>query len=660
MQGKIARALLLSTVWAAPVFAQESPFEPNAIFLGTLTFNGASSDAINDKDVGAQELERKNPTDLADLFKSEPTIAVGGTIPMTQKVYVNGVEESRLGVTVDGARQNNKIFHHNSTHLIDPALLKSVRVDPGVAPADAGPGALAGVLAYETKDVDDLLTEGDNIGGRAKLEYDFNSGTTSTSIAGYGRHNGFEALVFLKNAQGSEFVDGSGNDIDGTSTNLDSGVAKIAYQAESGERIELSFEKVVDEAPRPYRANLSAIISDTATQVDRDYKLERTNTVLTFTDESPEGWWDPKFQLAFSKSELETDDIYGGELYGGTQSFSGTFQNTFAIQGGSITAGLDFFQDKAEADFVYAANPAWDEDPIEKLENIGIFAQARLEPTEQLRLSFGFRADERKLTGVDGSTHEDSGVSTNISAEFDVTDAITISGGYSHVWGGLDMAENFVMSDYWTYDGEFSPVTADNYFLAFDAEFGQWSFDGKLFNTRINNARNSTYRGGPQLSNDLVAQGFEIGAGYNWASGYVKLGYAEIITDIDGTRADGFAGNYLTIPMGQILTLEALHDFGTGVRVGGDIEHAFRNTRTYRETEFSSDPTYASIDPYTVANAFVEYTPDALNGAVIRAEVNNIFDENYVSRASYGQEYQDVDPINEPGRNFRISLSYEF
>ncbi|TIP52051.1 MAG: TonB-dependent receptor, partial [Mesorhizobium sp.] len=81
-------------------------------------------------------------------------------IPSTQKIYVNGVDENNLAVTVDGSRQNNKVFHHNGTYLLDPALLKAASVQAGVAPADAGPGALAGSLGFETKDAVDLLEPG--------------------------------------------------------------------------------------------------------------------------------------------------------------------------------------------------------------------------------------------------------------------------------------------------------------------------------------------------------------------------------------------------------------------------------------------------------------------------------------------------------------------
>lgn len=91
-----------------------------------------------------QDFERIQPQDLQDVFNGETSVSVGGSTPVTQKIYVNGIEDSRLAVTIDGAAQSSATFHHVGTLLIDPSLLKAVRIDPTVAPADAGPGALGG------------------------------------------------------------------------------------------------------------------------------------------------------------------------------------------------------------------------------------------------------------------------------------------------------------------------------------------------------------------------------------------------------------------------------------------------------------------------------------------------------------------------------------
>ena len=144
----------------------EDPFVLGTIFLGS-----DATEADGEIGLSNDDLTRINPTDLQDEFKSQPTIQVGSSLPVSQKIYVNGVEENNLNVTIDGARQNNRIFHHSATTYIDPELLRAVRVDPGVAPADAGPGAKAGAIAFETKDVDDLLPEGRSVGGRVSGEF---------------------------------------------------------------------------------------------------------------------------------------------------------------------------------------------------------------------------------------------------------------------------------------------------------------------------------------------------------------------------------------------------------------------------------------------------------------------------------------------------------
>lgn len=107
--------------------------------------------------ISKERLDIVKPRSLKEVFSAESSVSVGGNSPINQKLYVRGIEETALAVRIDGARQNNKIFHHNATTLIDPALLKSVRASAGVAAADDGPGAIGGSAAFETVDVVDLL-----------------------------------------------------------------------------------------------------------------------------------------------------------------------------------------------------------------------------------------------------------------------------------------------------------------------------------------------------------------------------------------------------------------------------------------------------------------------------------------------------------------------
>jgi len=608
-----------------------------------------------------QDIERSNPSDLQDLFRGQAAIQVGSSLPVSQKLYVNGVEENNLATTIDGSRQNNKIFHHNATTLIDPTLLKAVRVDPGVAPADAGPGALAGAVAYETLDAPELLEPGRSFGGLLKGEIESNGNISTASAALYGQQGGFEYLGYLKSASGKARKDGAGEPIIGSGTGLLSGLGKIAFQAESGHRVQLSHESVRDDEARPYRADMGRILGGRPVPLTRNYDLHRQNTAFTYSNARVSGWWDPKVQVSRSVTDLsipEPEQFTTGR----TESLNGKLENRFALDRGSVVAGIDAFNDQANTDYRYLPNPAFDEGGSEKLRNVGVYAQARIDLGDRSRMSFGGRHDSQRFTGVDGSRSSGSGASYNVSGEVDVTRGWTLSAGYSDIWAGIPLAENFIISPAWRYPDQLRAVTAENAFVGLRAELGGalkgWSLDARAFRTNIQDARTPDYRQGPDLRKDMSSQGFELGSAYHWRTGFARLRYADIDTRIDGNPAESYTGRYLTTPIGRVISLEAVHSLAErSWTFGANAQIVIKETDTFNEeTGVRAMP----LAGYEVANVFVEYRPAQWRNFTLRAEVNNLFDKAYTSRATYGQEYEDVVPLREPGRAIKLMASYRF
>ncbi|MBD9640304.1 TonB-dependent receptor [Ensifer sp. ENS07] len=626
-----------------------------ATVLDPISAFGAGPLGAGEIVISSEDLKRKNPANIADVFSGEPGISVGSSLPMSQKVYVHGIEETSLAVTMDGGRQNNKVFHHNGTNLIDPGLLKAVNVDAGVAPADAGPGALAGAIAYETIDARDLL-DGDGFGGFVTSSYNFNSDTVTTGISAYGMRDGLEFLGYFNFGNGNDFTAGNGQDVEGTSTDVLSGLGKLAYEFDSGDRFEISHDRIRDDAPRPFRANIGFIDGRPPWEPRvRDYTLDRQNTVFTYTDSTPEGWWDPTLMLAYSRTEVEIPIILPPRLNippypatGTTSSFNGKFENKFSFDMGSVIAGVDFYDDKADLDDMFDAS-------TEKARNVGIYAQARLEPWERTRLSFGARGDTQQFTGTTGEEWNNSGLSGNISGEYDlIEDLLTAKAGYSHVWAGIPLAENFIMNPNWNYGSGPKPVTADNYILGLEANYNDFTVEGSVFQTDIDDARTPRYAVTRGIeAHDVRSRGFEIGAGYSWGDGFFKVKYANIDVEIDGKPADSDLGTYLAAPAGQIITLQAVHTLTDwGVTFGADAEIAL----DYDDVADGSKP----FEGYQVFNAFVEYVPPERPNLLLRAELKNIFDETYSDRATYGQEFGTVTPLYEPGRSFILTAKATF
>lgn len=624
----------------------------------TVTDVGLRRGGVAEKVIDQKDLDRKNPSDVRDVFAGEPGIRVGGSMPASQKLYVNGIEETNLAVSIDGSRQNNKVFHHNSTTVIDPGFLKAVRVDAGVAPADAGPGALAGSVAYETKDVKDLLP-GDGLGGQIKSSINSNGGIFTNNATAYGKHGVFEAFGSVTYAKGSKVKAGDGKKVEGTSTDALNGLGKLAIETDSGHRFELSHERVHDDAPRPFRANVGFITGRPAWEPRvRDYTLDRQNTVFSYSDSKPSDWWNPTVVLAYSRADVETPiytrpvgsstvpGSYPGE--GATDSLNGKIENKFTLGFGSITAGADFFRDKASyEDPTFAAR--------ERARNMGLYAQARLQPIESLRVSFGARGDRQTFTGTTGQDWTNSGFSHNLSAEFDIVpEFLTAKAGYSHTWAGIPLAENFIMNTAWRYGAGPKPVKSDNLTAGLEAHYKGFTVEGRVFQTKLDDARAAKFAvASAVLANDVKSKGFEVGVGYAWTEGFVRLKYADIDVTINGQPADSDTGTYLATPMGQIVTLGAGHRFSDwGLTLGADLEIV----RDYKKVAAGNRP----LKGYEVFNAYAEYQPEALSNLTLRFDVRNLFDRTYADRATYGQEFGTVTPLYQPGRAFLLTATAKF
>lgn len=177
--------------------------------------SGAQSLLGNDT-ISEEEIERRNADSVRDIFAGESSITTGGGAAIANKVFVNGIEESLLSVTIDGARQNKSAFHHTGNVLIDPSLLKRVEVTKGLAPADAGPGALGGSIAYELKDASDLLEDGDDFGGRLTIGGIPANEEVRGNLTLFGRVGGWDWLVSGVRHVGEDYENGSGVTVPGT------------------------------------------------------------------------------------------------------------------------------------------------------------------------------------------------------------------------------------------------------------------------------------------------------------------------------------------------------------------------------------------------------------------------------------------------------------
>ncbi len=603
------------------------------------------------------QIERVNPTDIKDVFSGETSVNVGGGSDVSRKLYINGIEDTNLNVKIDGARQVNSAFHHLGTVIVDPGLLKAVRIETGVGPADVGPGALGGSIAYETKDARDIVDVDQTFGGFGKLFYDSNADGFSEVLTLAARHEGFEGLVYGSNDGGDNYEDGNGNEVVGTAPEMRNILGKFAWTELTGHRLELQGGYLEDEGIRPNRANFGALVNGAPPTLQ---EYSRQTFSASYVHENPTNLVNPEIVLSYNKSELFIDELAFGpftfDLRSETTSYNGKFANTFTndlglFRSGHITAGIDFYHDIGEGDIEGGFGGPIPLQNEETSTNVGAFLQARLSLTEQFRVSLGGRFDYQWFEGIDGTDITGNGPSANLNIEYDILPGVTPYAGAGTTYGGIPLGESAIynFARQWTYDGLTSSRSA-NYKAGVKAERGSFSGDLHVYYTEIDDThdRGSATR---NTTRDLDSEGVNLTARYDYGAGFVRATFSHNRFRSNGAPLLSGSASFHGLQTGDLFTVEAGHEFSeTGIRIGALVEAALED----------DDNTQPPAESYTVVNIYGEWSSPRYDNVTLRVDVRNLFDETYVDRLTSGVDNAAVVPFNEPGRTFVLTASVAF
>ncbi len=632
-----------------------------------------------DVNISRDEIERSGATNAQTLFAGETAVRAGGTMPSSTKVYVNGIEETNLNVQVDGARQPQRSgFHHNNNFVVDPEILAGVAVDAGVTAADVGPHALGGSLRYRTVDPFDLLKPGQTLGAFVKLSHDFNSETFSRSGAVYGQKNGFEALFYGKWADGDNYEDGDGNEVIGTDVDLQDYLGKFAFESPTGHRFAFSGQKTGDEGIRPFRNNYAAsFIPDQFSFQE----IERQTYTFKYTNTRPTAYFNPEVSFYYNKNSWNRphpDDpspfpfpltcdpgvvSFFCVAYGDAQieSIGGKAQNTFEAGPGKLTVGGDFYREESEADHKGGSQILG-----ERGRDIGIFAQYRAEFFDRLDISVGSRYDWHEFEGADGQSFDTSGASPNISADLEIIKGLTATASYGRSFGGIPLSEVILIrNDNAPFFGAGPFRIIPKYSATLEEQFGEqvraglsyersgFRAEGYYFHTTIHDAIESSADTQDQVIEnfgDVVTEGYNFAVSYTAANAKIAAKFQHTETEIGGDPISTASWYYGT-PQGDILTLSGHYRFAEyGVLLGFVSQWAFDYDGSADVIAGSGGDARALgvLEGYDVHNVYAEWNPTFAESLTLRLDVLNVFDQQYVDRAS--ALVPGNDPLYSPGR----------
>jgi hemoglobin/transferrin/lactoferrin receptor protein len=624
--------------------------------------------------IAADDLEVYQAKDLADIFRLTPSIAVGGgASSIAQKIYVRGLEDSLINVSVDGAPQTSTLFHHIGRVTIDPDLLKQIEVQAGAGEATSGAGAIGGSIRFRTKDADDLLSADRSIGGRLKVSSYSNDGERYSGSL-YGRlSDSWGVLAYYSDIERDDVEDGNGVEMDGTAARQTLGFFKVSGDIGDNQQLSLSYESREEQGQFTRWPNWSPLEDAPlyAGEGQRDtvvgnYRLQQSPAL------------DLEATVFHTQSGFQRELFsYNAEI----SSFGFDIRNTSVAGIHRFTYGIDMRDDEVESGEIGTVQY------LEEGRVTGLYAQSHSQLTGALLLSFGARYDDYGFnqlmlndTGMPLAEIDSSDISLNAGLAYDLTEEWTFSLGYAEAFRGLEITDGFTN---WgtAVAPDLDAETVANVEAALEYRGRNFAAKFALFQSDIDDVI-FDQSGGPVLYENLgrvETDGFEMDFTYRWDSVEFYLGFAssdavldsaEGVFSVDYGRIDleGYEFTGLGNTRGDTWNLGVSAAPMRNLRLGWNIASVedlndLQVLQRSVELGWIADLQYIDKPGYTVHDVYAEWTP--LENLRLNLAVSNVFDEHYRDHSSIGDYtaipgWEAVSGYNEPGRDIRLSASLSF
>jgi hemoglobin/transferrin/lactoferrin receptor protein len=298
-----------------------------------------------DSVITADDLDKQQAQDLNDVFRKDAEVSVGGSSGISQKIYVRGLEDTMLNISIDGAEQSGSLFHHQGRLSIEPELIKQVDVSAGAGRATNGPGALGGAIQFKTKDAHDLLRPTESFGALVKGGYYTNNNGYKVSTSLYGEvTEGLGLLASFSQVEGDNIEDGNGEEQPYTKTDQQMALLKLSGDLNEHNYVSLSYDYRNDDNTRLNRPHFQPSFKNeplaqetdrqtiTANHLFRSGNFINIDSTLYTTDNRIAHNDHPKWGTSDG-----TINTVGGKVF-----------NTATISKHTFVAGADYKKDKSE------------------------------------------------------------------------------------------------------------------------------------------------------------------------------------------------------------------------------------------------------------------------------------------------------------------------
>ncbi|WP_162799728.1 TonB-dependent hemoglobin/transferrin/lactoferrin family receptor [Flaviflagellibacter deserti] len=668
--------------------------------------------------VTKEEMEQRQVTDIRDIDRLAPGVSYNEA---SRSFNVRGLDRTRVLTTIDGIRvpwfEDGARGVQGGVNTFEFDSLSAVDIIKGSDSSIFGSGGIGGVVAFRTLDPEDLIKDGRNWGSITRSGFDSKDDSWRVDEAAAARVDNTFVLVQGGYRNGHELENKGDIDAYGTSRteknpsdyDQENLLVKLHQYVDGGHRFGFTGElfnrdEDIDDrlATTPLTYALGSVTTNDVTKrqrVSADYRydgggaidqaeaviywqrqqLESDFRSIRITPGPPNGPYrrdNTREQEIFgiNGSALKIFDLattehrvsFGGELYGSKAS--------------SYSAGVDNCPPPPYPPFATCSFLHTNQADMPNVDGttFGAFVQDEIVLAGgAIRVTPGLRYDwyqekPQETAGLESNPNydgtlppdsSDSNLAGKLRVEYDIDPEITLYAQWAQ--GFRAPTANELYLDYGgpgTYlrlgNENLKPETSNGFEIG--AKAGDQDFGGAVsaFYNRYKNfidqsdpVATPTYPLGvtDTINRDNVEiYGAEIEGHYRHVSGWHTWGNlgAYVGRDIDDDE------HLNTIPTARLMTAVGYETD----RWGSDVILTIGAGRGVDkvETVTSTTPSYQLVD-FTVW-----WKPQVFDGLTLRAGVFNIFDETYFKTLDLAATTRNKDYYSEPGRNFKVSATYQF
>ncbi|HCI77163.1 MULTISPECIES: TonB-dependent receptor domain-containing protein [Psychrobacter] len=674
----VAAVLWSQAVSAAP--AEDMP--STTLQTITVTANSSVRDKVQTDSVYIEDYTpAQQASHLSDFLNVVPGVTIGGTSSVNQRIRIRGLEDSNLKVTIDGARQEGKLFYHMGDITIDPDLLKQADVAVGNNSVTLGNDALGGAVAFKTVDAADLLKPGQKIGAKLKAGYASNNDELLTSATVFGApSDNVDLLAYYGKRDTSSGEDGEGRELFEDSES-ESFLLKAGAYVGNDHHVGASFSRTDKEGTFPFRPDFPSLGDDPIPQ-----KVKRDTYTLDYNFNPASSLVDVDTTIYQTETQISRDNdpktSPGYDWDAKVKTTGGKIENTSVIDATSgrhkLIAGLEHY--KKQSDFYTAKDratklPASGEDSAK---NTSVYLEDQWQ-MGKFSLTPGVRYDRYEAPDfiAGGKTYDN--VVGALAASYEIAPSTQVFASYTQLFNGPDLGQaifnrdgagTVVNNDLKAEEGDNAEVGVVTTLRDLTTANDSLQLSGKYFETNIENYIEFIRSGlscGPNLGNDCQGavnkdedykiKGVELAADYKMNNFSMGLSYAHARSKGEDTGYSFYSQTGSGSDAGDKYMVNLAYQPTDTTELGWRSTYVAPVTQTFI---LRGDVTELKKPSYDVHDIFMSYSPAQVDGLKATVGVYNLFDETYASHGSRLNPANATATDFEMGRNIKTSLTYQF